>query len=116
MASGARIGAKKLTARDWLFGSRPRRLALKLVLAPGPPANGWTKTELAARCEVCANGGIDEHVLGLLALGVLEKKGGRYLPVKPHSALARRLASLVRGVEALPEVRIEELLEQRDGE
>lgn len=110
MTDGKR-GAKPLTARDWLFGSRPRRLALKHVLANKPPATGWTKTELAERCEVGAKGGIDEHIRGLLALRVLEEKDGRYLPAAPPSALARRLAALVAEVEALPEVRIVELLE-----
>lgn len=115
MTTGGKRGAKQLTARDWLFGSRPRRLALALVLSRKTPAEGWTKTELAGHCEVGARGGVDEHVQGLVALGVLEKRGARYVPAMPRSMLGNRVARLLAEIERIPEVRIAELLEARRG-
>jgi len=113
MSGGGKRGAKRVTARDWVFGSRPRRLALQLVLNEKPPKEGWTKTQIAARCEVGPKGGADEHVRGLLALELLTERDGRYVPAKPKSPLAKRLALLVGELESVPEERIERLLQDR---
>jgi hypothetical protein len=102
-----------MTARDWIFGSRPRRLALRFVLNQTPPEAGWTKAHIAAHCEVGPKGGADEHVRGLVALELLTERDGRYLPATPTSALAKRLADLVGELESVPEERIERLLRQR---
>lgn len=111
MATGqTRRGAKPLTARDWLFGSRPRRLALRFVLHAEPVDTGWTKSEIAAQCAVSKNGGIDEHIDGLVALGLLREHSGRYAPGDPASALRARVLALIDELEHVPERRIHELL------
>jgi hypothetical protein len=111
MNSGrTRRGAKPLTARDWLFGSRPRRLALRFVLYGEPTDAGWTKSEIAAQCGVSKNGGIDEHIDGLVALGLLREQSGRYRPGDPAVALHARVLELLEELEHVPERRIEELL------
>jgi hypothetical protein len=56
MAGGGKRGVKPVTARDWLFGSRPRRLLLRFALSTEPPETGWTKTEIARNCEVGSHG------------------------------------------------------------
>jgi hypothetical protein len=99
-------GAKELTSRDWIFGSRPRRLVLQFVLANKPGPEGWTKTALAAQAEVHPKGGIDEHVRGLVALELLHESHGRYWPVQPSPALGRKLQGLLRELEQVPENRI----------
>jgi hypothetical protein len=110
MTGGGKRGSKPLTARDWIFGSRPRRLALRFVLRTPPPAAGWTKTEIAKHCEVGAKGGADEHVRGLLALKVITERDGRYLPTTPMSPLAERLRELVGALETVPEQRVDVIL------
>jgi hypothetical protein len=114
MSSGrTRRGAKSLTARDWLFGSRPRRLALRFVLHGEPTDAGWTKSEIAAQSGVSKNGGIDEHIDGLVALGLLREHAGRYRPGDPAAALHARVLELLEELEHVPEQRIEELLPPR---
>lgn len=110
-----RRGSKPLTARDWIFGSRPRRLALHFVLRSDPSETGWTKSEIAKQCGVSKNGGVDEHVDGLVALGLLSKRGGRYWPGDPAAALRARVAELIDELEHVPEQRIEELLRTHSG-
>lgn len=112
-ASRTPRGAKPLTARDWLFGSRPRRLALRFVLRAQPSEGGWTKTEIAAQCGVSKNGGIDEHVAGLVALGLLDEHRGRYQPGDPAATLCARLLQVIDELEHVPEQRIDELLAAR---
>lgn len=101
---GAR-GSKTLTPRDWLFGSRPRRLAMRAVLLPRTvPSEGWTKKELAIAAEVSPNGGVDEHVAGFVTLGLLERTPeGRYRRADPLPAVAGDLRRLLRRVDALPD-------------
>ena len=101
-------GAKKLTSRDWIFGSRPRRLVLDFVLSNEPGEDGWTKTALAEQAEVHPKGGIDEHVLGLVALELLDERQGRYWPGHPGPGLADELRRLLRELERVPENRIVE--------
>jgi hypothetical protein len=113
MASGrTRPGPKRLTARDWIFGSRPRRLALRFVLQSDPGESGWTKSDIADQCSVSKNGGIDEHITGLVALGLLSESAGRYRPGNPAAALYVRLLELVQQLENVPDRRIDELLTQ----
>jgi hypothetical protein len=64
-------GAKPLSDRDWLFGSRPRRKLLEAVLTGSAPKTGWTRPELASMAGVVANGGVDAHVDGATRLGLL---------------------------------------------
>lgn len=100
---GAR-GSKVLSQRDWLFGSRPRRLALAAVLTPKAVCEGWTKKDLALAAEVSPNGGIDEHVDGFVELGLLERRpDGRYQRVDPLPAVATDLRRLLRRLEDLPD-------------
>lgn len=110
-----RRGAKKLTSRDWIFGSRPRRLLLKFVLENEPGPEGWTKAALAEQAEVHPKGGIDEHVRGLVALKLLCVSGGRLWPVHPSPALARLLKGLMGEIDRIPENRITEEAQQRGG-
>jgi hypothetical protein len=114
MAIGrTRRGAKPLTARDWIFGSRPRRLVLRFVLRAEPADAGWTKSEIAERVGVSKNGGVDEHVDGLVALGLLLEQQGRYRAGDPTAALHTRVIKLIEELEHVPEQRIDELLTQR---
>ena len=109
MAVGRKRGVKPLMARDWIFGSRPRRLALRFVFSNQPPSGGWTKTDIAAGCGVSKHGGADEHIEGLLALGLLTVDGGRYRPGSPTSSLRVHLSKLVAALEDVPDQRITEL-------
>jgi len=112
MNTGQKRGAKRVTARDWIFGSRPRRLALRFVLSSTPLGEGWTKSDIAERCEVSRHGGADEHIRGLVALGLLSERGGRYWPGQSAGALGERVAALVDELEAVPDRRIDELLDE----
>src|SRR3954471_6542643 len=85
-------GRKALTDRDWLFGSRPRRLALEALFAA--PDHGWSKAALARAAGVSAHGGIDEHVAGLTRLGLLARDGDVFRladPLPPYAASLERL-------------------------
>lgn len=115
MHPGQRRGPKPVTARDWLFGSRPRRLAVRFVLGNEPGKAGWTKSEIATQCEVDIHGGITSHLDGLVAIGLLRENGGRYWPMK-KTPLARHVASLLRDLESVPERRVEALLEERSAQ
>jgi hypothetical protein len=108
-------GAKRLTSRDWIFGSRPRRLVLEFVLSNEPGEEGWTKTALAKQAEVHPKGGIDEHVRGLVALELLEERQGRYWPSDRGPGLAEELRRLLRELERVPESRIAEEAAHRTG-
>jgi hypothetical protein len=112
MLSGQRRGPHALTARDWLFGSRPRRLALCFVLGNRPGKAGWTKSEIAIQCEVDVHGGITNHLDGLVAIGLLRERGGRYWPAK-KTALARHVASLLNDLEDVPERRVTAIVHER---
>ena len=92
MSDGKR-GAKPLGTKDWLFGSAPRRRLLGVVLTDPAPAEGWSKRALALRTGVSPNGGLDEHVAGLAALGLLTTRDRRW-----HPGPARGLARAVRNV------------------
>ena len=111
-----RRGVKPLTARDWLFGSRTRRLALRFLLYAEPAGTGWTKSEIAEQCGVSRNGGIDEHLDGFVALGLLHERAGRFWPGDPAAALRARVLELIDELENVPERRIGELLPPRGPE
>lgn len=115
MASGGQRGAKPVTARDWLFGSRPRRLVLRFVFDNTPPDKGWTKTEIAESCDLSKHGGAAGHIRGLVALDLLSEDEGRYWPGRIDSALFIRVAALVDELERVPDRRIDELLEEKGG-
>jgi hypothetical protein len=107
--TGRRRGAKTLTARDWLFGSRPRRLVLRFVLDSEAPKEGWTKSDIALACGLSKNGGATPHVEGLAALGVLEERDGRYRPRGLDNSLVARVAELVHELESVPDVTLDAL-------
>ena len=109
MATGRQRGAKPVTARDWLFGSRPRRLVLRFVMKGRPPRRGWTKTEIADACDLSRNGGATAHIQGLVALGLLEERDGRYHRPQRETVLFRRVAKLIDELDDVPEVRIDDL-------
>ncbi|MGH2921279.1 MAG: hypothetical protein ACRDKU_04340 [Gaiellaceae bacterium] len=111
MRSGGQRGAKALTARDWLFGSRPRRLVLRFVLDNEPPKEGWTKTDIAKGCGLSRNGGATDHIRGLVALDLLDEDDGRYRIGPLDGALFARVAALVDELEHVPDLRIDEVLE-----
>src|SRR3954447_20669642 len=95
MADGKR-GPKPLGRRDWIFGSAPRRALLHEVLAAAAPDDGWTKADLACAAGVTTKGGVDDHVAGLAALGLLQGgPDGRWRPGE-----SRRLAAALRQVLA----------------
>ena len=109
MTGGGKRGAKLLTARDWIFGSRPRRLLLGLALSAQAPEGGWSKAEIARNCGVGQHGGADEHINGLVALGLLIERNGRYWPLSPANKLGKLLGALLVEMETIPECRIKEL-------
>jgi hypothetical protein len=113
MTAGRRRGAKKLTARDWLFGSRPRRLILRFVLDHQPPEGGWTKTDIAERCGLSKYGGATDHIRGLVALDLLYEENGRYRVGPIDGALFARVAALVDELERVPDRGIDELLQEK---
>lgn len=89
-----RRGAKALSDRDWIFGSRPRRRLLEAVVAPRPPKDGWTRPQLANKAGVVANGGADAQIDGLVRLGLLELSGEEqrtWTATKPRTDLAKAL-------------------------
>ena len=114
MARGGKRGAKPVTARDWIFGSRPRRLLLlRCALSADVSEKGWTKAEIARRCELSPHGGADEHINGAVALGLLVERDGRYWPSSPMGKLASSIGDLLTQLDAVPECSLEELLRLR---
>jgi hypothetical protein len=92
-------GAKSLSARDWLFGSRPRRLALEALLAD--PGRRWSKAALARAAGVDPHGGIDEHVAGFASIGLVVREDGGYVlaePLPPFAVALRALLGELRGI------------------
>src|SRR4051812_6195891 len=100
MPDGKR-GRKPLGRRDWIFGSGPRRALLGAVLRQQPPERGWTKAELARAAGVTTKGGVDEHVAGLAALGLLAQRDGRWFP-RAQTRLAGALRDVLYELETLP--------------
>lgn len=93
-------GRKPLSDRDWLFGSRPRRLALEALFAA--PGRDWSKAALAREAGVSPHGGIDEHVAGLTRIGLLAREGDAFRlaePLPPYAASLGRLLSELQRVE-----------------
>ena len=115
MRAGPQRGAKPLTARDWLFGSRPRRLVLRFVLDNEPPKRGWTKTDIAEGCGLSRNGGAAKHIRGLVALDLLDEEDGRYRPGALDAALFARVAALVDELERVPDIAIDQVLRRKPG-
>jgi hypothetical protein len=99
------VGAQPVSDRDWVFGSRPRRLLLEGTLKARAPRTGWSKTELAVIAGVSEHGGVDEHVDGLVAIGLLKRSGRRLAPVSPRPPLASALSSVVRELRHVPDAR-----------
>jgi hypothetical protein len=113
MVSGGQRGPKPLTARDWLFGSRPRRLALRFVLNTAAPKEGWSKSDLALHCQVSKHGGISGHVDGLVALGLLKEVGDRFRPDRSRKKLRAHLNALLDELEGIPDESLEQVLLRR---
>jgi hypothetical protein len=104
--AGQNSGPKPLSRRDWLFGSRPRRLLIEYTLSKTPPAGGWTKSALARACGTSVHGGVDGHVEGLHDLGLLVPSAtGAWLPSSPPPRLATALVRVTRLLVPLPDVR-----------
>jgi len=103
MADGSeRRGAKPLSDRDWIFGSRPRRKLIEGVLTRAAPEGGWTRPELSQIAGVVANGGVDEHVRGLERLGVLSAAHSAprtWRPVRPPPPLAKALRNVLNALD-----------------
>jgi hypothetical protein len=92
-------GAKSLSARDWLFGSRPRRLALEALLAD--PGRRWSKAALARAADVDPHGGIDEHVAGFAAIGLIVREDRHYVLAEPPPDFAGALRVLLGELRAV---------------
>jgi hypothetical protein len=86
--------------RDWLFGSPTKRLLLHAVVRQ--PARRWTKSALAREADAHAKGGLDEHLLALVQLGVLVRADASY-ELSPESDLVGPLSSLLDALEAIPD-------------
>jgi len=92
-------GSQTLSERDWVFGSRPRRRLLEAILTGRQPEQGWSRGALADRAGVGANGGVDEHLTGLLRLGLvtLEQPNPQiWRRAEPPPKLAKKLAAVLR--------------------
>lgn len=94
-------GVKPLSSRDWLLGSRPRRLALQALLEN--PERAWSKADLAQACGVSPNGGIDDQIDGLVRVGLLAADGRQWRLSAPDSPLAERLSALLLALADLPD-------------
>lgn len=110
---GAR-GPKGLSARDWLLGSRPRRLVLEAVLAD--PGHTWLLKELVELSGVGARG-LDAHLRGLEALGVIERDVAGWRAAAPGPPFAVPLqAFLVALGEVSDKVAVDDLLTTNAGD
>jgi hypothetical protein len=99
-------GAKAVSDRDWLFGSRPRRRLLEGLLLSQGPQGPWGRTELAEFAGVVANGGVDEHLHGLARLGLIFHDGEvrrRWHAADPPVPLAEALAGVLAALQAVPD-------------
>lgn len=99
-------GAKAVSDRDWLFGSRPRRQLLEGLLLGQGPHGPWGRAELAEFAGVVANGGVDEHLQGLARLGLIFHDGQvrrRWHPVDPPAPLAEALVGVLTALRAVPD-------------
>lgn len=97
-----RRGAKPLTQRDWLFGSRPRRMALEALLSD-EPGTRWSKARLARAAGVSPHGGIDEHVDGFVRIGLLQRRDGGYALADPPPPYLASLGQLLAQLHELPD-------------
>ena len=97
-------GAKVVSDRDWLFGSRPRRLALEALLRDGT-TRAWSKAELARAAGVSPKGGIDEHVAGFVRIGLVEPRDRGYGLVDPPPSFTSGLRQLLGQLKTLSDSR-----------
>lgn len=86
--------------RDWLFGSPTKRLLLATVLAD--PTGRWTKASLARETEAHEKGGLDEHLLALVQLGVLAREGRQY-ELAVENPLVDPLRQVLATLERVPD-------------
>src|SRR3954454_13692124 len=99
--SDGKHGPKALRGRDWIVGCAPRRALLQAVLGAPPRAAGWTKSDLARAPGVTTKGGVDDHVAGLVAVGLLAgAPGGRWRPVT-RTPLGRALRRVLSELERI---------------
>jgi hypothetical protein len=91
-------GPKHVSDRDWIFGSRPRRLALAAILAPGPAE--WSRSTLADAAEVTLRG-IDGHLDGFCRLGLIEQTVAGYRRASPMPPLAKDLRRVLAQLDAV---------------
>jgi hypothetical protein len=96
-------GAKVVSDRDWLFGSRPRRLALEALLRD--PDRSWSKADLARAADVSPKGGIDEHLAGFVRIGLVEPRDRGYRLADPPPPFMPSLRRLLGELTALPDDR-----------
>lgn len=97
-------GAKALSAKDWIFGSRPRRKLLEAALVRRAPTTGWTRPELALMADVVANGGVDAHLEGLQRLGLLvvsDTQVRTWHPKQPLPPLAIAIRRVLRSLDGV---------------
>jgi hypothetical protein len=81
-------------------------------MSGGPRGN--RKSEIAEQSGVSKNGGVDEHIDGFVALGLLREQAGRFRPGDPAAALYACVLELIEELEHVPERRIDDLLEPAD--
>lgn len=93
-------GPKLVSDRDWIFGSRPRRLALATILAPGPASQEWSRSALADAAEVTLRG-IDGHLDGFCRLGLIEQTAAGYRRTSPMPPLAKDLRRVLSQLDAV---------------
>jgi hypothetical protein len=99
-------GSQTLSQRDWVFGSRPRRRLLEAILIGRQPKQGWSRAALADKAGVGANDGVDEHLAGLLRLGLitLEQPNPQiWRAAQPRTKLAEKLAAVLRELGGAPD-------------
>lgn len=95
------MGRQALELRDWCFGASSRRRLLEVVV--GGERSTWSYTELARSSGLHVKGSVDEYLDALTQLGLLERAGGVYRPVResplyePVRALLTALAEVSEG-------------------
>jgi len=74
-----------------------------------PSASGsWGRAELAELAGVVANGGADEHLLGLARLGLIahdDQVRRRWYATKPSTPLAESLTGVLAALRTVPDSR-----------
>jgi hypothetical protein len=91
--------------RDWLFGSPRKRLLLETLLRGSQ--RRWTKRALCQAVGAHEKGGLDEHLVALVQLGVLSASTERGFELSGESELLDPLRDLLGALDRVPDADLE---------